>query len=133
MTNKELIQLAKQAYKNAYCPYSRAKVGAALLTKNGKVFTGCNIENASYGVTICAERAAVANAVSNGERKFSRIAIATNQRREFSPCGACRQVLAEFNPRLRVIWPGENGRVKSKNLNQLLPSAFKKWKNIAQL
>lgn len=133
MKDKDLILLARKAYQNAYAPYSRAKVGAALLTKNGKVFTGCNIENASYGLTICAERVAVANAINNGEKKFTKIAISTNQKREFSPCGACRQVLAEFSPRIQVIWLAETGRIRTRNLKQLLPAAFKKWKNIAQL
>lgn len=126
MTDKELIKLAKQAYKNSYAPYSRVKVGAAILCSNGRIFTGCNIENASYGLTMCAERSAVYNAIVAGQKEFSKIAIISNQKREFSPCGACRQVLAEFAPSLEVIWQDKKGKTKSKKLNQLLPSPFKK-------
>lgn len=126
MTEKELLQLAKKAYQNSYSPYSRSKVGAALLCKNGRIFIGTNVENASFGLTVCAERTAVTNAVTAGEKKFIKIAIATNRKREFSPCGACRQVLAEFNPKMRVIWSDKHGRTKSKTLTQLLPAAFKK-------
>lgn len=130
MTNKELIGLAKLAYQNSYSPYSKSKVGAALLTSRGNVYTGCNIENASYGLSVCAEGVAVYNAVSRGERKFLKIAIASNQRREFSPCGACRQVLAEFNPKIEVIWLDHKGKSHSAKLPQLLPRAFKKRWNI---
>lgn len=126
MTDKELIRLAKKAYKNAYAPYSKAKVGAVLLCSNGKIFTGCNVENASYGLTICAERSAICNAVSAGEKDFVKIAVASNQKREFSPCGACRQVLAEFSPNISVIWLDKNRKVKLKKLSQLLPNIFKK-------
>lgn len=126
MTDKELIKFARQAYKNSYAPYSRTRVGAALLCSNGKLFTGCNVENASYGLTMCAERVAVYNAIAAGQKEFSKIAIASNQRREFSPCGACRQVLAEFSPNISVIWLDKDGKIKSKRLAQLLPSIFKK-------
>lgn len=126
MTDKDLLNLAKETYKNAYSPYSKVKVGAALLTKDNLVFTGCNIENASYGLTICAERSALASAVSNGKKHFSKIAIASNQKREFSPCGACRQTLAEFNPKLKVIWNDKNGKTKKASLSKLLPFIFKK-------
>lgn len=126
MTDNELIKLARQAYKNSYSPYSRARVGAALLCSTGKLFTGCNVENASYGLTMCAERVAVYNAIAAGQKEFSKIAIASNQRREFSPCGACRQVLAEFSPNMSVIWLDKDGRIKSRKLTQLLPSPFKK-------
>lgn len=126
MTNKDLLRIAKETYKNAYSPYSKVKVGAALLTKKGMIFTGCNIENASYGLTICAERAAVFNAISSGYRNFKSIAIASNQKREFTPCGACRQVLAEFSPNMEVIWHDAKGRILSSKLNNLLPMAFKK-------
>lgn len=126
MTDKELIKLARQAYKNSYALYSRARVGAAILCSNGKLFTGCNVENASYGLTMCAERVAIYNAIAAGQKGFTKIAIVSNQRREFSPCGACRQVLAEFSPDIMVIWQGKEGKIKSKKLTQLLPSAFKK-------
>lgn len=126
MTDSELIKFAKQAYKNSYAPHSRARVGSALLCYNGKLFTGCNVENASYGLTMCAERVAVYNAIAAGQKEFTKIAIASNQRREFSPCGACRQVLAEFSPNMSVIWLDKDGKIKSRKLVQLLPSPFKK-------
>ena len=126
MTDKELIEFAREAYKNAYSPYSRVRVGAAILCSNGKIFTGCNVENASYGLTMCAERVAIYNAIAAGQKQFAKIAITSNQKREFSPCGACRQVLAEFNPRIKVIWQDARGRQKTRQLNQLLPSLFKK-------
>lgn len=126
MTDKELIKLARQAYKNSYAPYSRVKVGAALHCSNGKLFTGCNVENASYGLSMCAERVAVYNAIAAGQKNFNKIAIISNQRREFSPCGACRQVLAEFSPNITIIWQDKDGKIKSKKLTHLLPSAFKK-------
>lgn len=126
MTNKELINLARQAYKNSYAPYSKVRVGAVLLCPNEKLFTGCNIENASYGLTMCAERVAVYNAIAAGQKEFLKIVIASNQKREFSPCGACRQVLAEFSRNITVVWQDEEGKTKTKVLNKLLPSAFKK-------
>lgn len=126
MTDKELIKLAKQAYKNSYAPYSKSKVGAAILCSDGKVFTGCNVENASYGLTMCAERAAIYNAIAAGQKKFTKIAIASNQKREFSPCGACRQVLSEFNHNITVIWQDAKGKLKTNTLNHLLPSVFRK-------
>ena len=126
MTDKELIEFAREAYKNAYSPYSRVRVGAAILCNNGKIFTGCNVENASYGLTMCAERVAIYNAIAAGQKQFAKIAITSNQKREFSPCGACRQVLAEFNPRIKVIWRDARGRQKTRQLNQLLPFFFKK-------
>lgn len=126
MTDKELLKLARQAYRNSYAPYSRTKVGSALLCSNGKIFTGCNVENVSYGLTMCAERVAVYNAVASGQKDFVKIAITSNQKREFSPCGACRQVLSEFSPDITVIWQDGEGRIRSKGLTQLLPYAFKK-------
>lgn len=126
MDDKNLIKIAKEAYKNAYSPYSDVKVGAAILCKDGKIFTGCNIENASYGLTVCAERVAIYNAITAGQKEFTKIAIASNQKREFSPCGACRQVLAEFNHNAKIIWHDNKGKIKIKKLNQLLPSVFKK-------
>lgn len=100
MTNEELCALAIKAMENAYTPYSGYRVGAALLTKSGKVYTGCNIENASYSPTVCAERTAIFKAVSEGEREFLKIAVAGGKNGkitgEFPPCGVCRQVMAEF-------------------------------------
>ena len=102
MNEKELYRIANDVKENAYAPYSGFRVGAALLTRSGKVYTGVNVENASFGATLCAERGAVAKAVSEGERKFRALAIASSVG-EAMPCGICRQVLMEFEPDLRVI------------------------------
>lgn len=107
MTDEKLLELALDARKNAYVPYSGYAVGAALLTEDGKVFAGCNIENAAYGNTLCAERTALVKAVSEGYRKFTKIAIASSGSAPY-PCGACRQSLYEFAPGLEVLvtWDG---------------------------
>jgi cytidine deaminase len=98
----ELLQHAAKALENSYAPYSRFRVGAALLTEDGQVFTGCNVENASYGLSNCAERTAVFKAVSNGKKSFRAIAIVSDRTNPVYPCGACRQVLREFNPRIKI-------------------------------
>ena len=129
MNDVELISLAKEAAKNAYVPYSGYTVGAALLTEEGKVYLGCNIENAAYGPTNCAERTAFFKAVSEGERKFSAIAIVGGKALDFcdyfTPCGVCRQVMAEFcDSDFRII-VGENGDgYLSLTLEELLPYTF---------
>jgi cytidine deaminase len=120
--DQELIQLAQAAREKAYAPYSKYRVGAALLTASGQVFAGCNVENAVYPLTTCAERAAVVKAVSEGQREFAAIAIAT--RNGSSPCGACRQVLREFAPRLRVLLVDDAHHVQEFALEQLLPESF---------
>jgi cytidine deaminase len=122
MTPEELIDLAKQVRKKAYAPYSRYKVGAALLGKSGQIYTGCNVENASYGHTICAERAAVVKAVSEGEREFEAVAVVTKN--GDSPCGACRQVLSEFSPELIVYIADKDGAYRTTTLKKLLPDSF---------
>jgi cytidine deaminase len=122
MTPEELIDLAKQVRKNAYTPYSHYKVGAALLGKSGKVYTGCNVENASYGHTVCAERTAVLKAVSEGEREFEAVAVVTQN--GGSPCGACRQVLSEFSPELIVYIADKDGEYRTTTLKELLPDSF---------
>jgi cytidine deaminase len=122
MNDQELIRLAQTVRENAYVPYSHYQVGAALLTKSGQVFTGCNVENAVYPLCTCAERAAVVKAVSEGEREFAAIAVAT--RNGGSPCGSCRQVLREFAPHLRVLLADEAGHVRQYTLDQLLPDSF---------
>jgi cytidine deaminase len=122
MNDQELIRLAQTARENAYAPYSRYQVGAALLTQSGQVFTGCNVENAVYPLCTCAERAAVAKAVSEGQREFAAIAVAT--RNGGSPCGSCRQVLREFAPHLRILLADEAGHVRQYTLDQLLPDSF---------
>ena len=122
----ELINAARQALKNAYSPYSGYKVGAALLTGDGKIFTGCNIENGSYGATNCAERTAVFKAVSEGERCFSAFAIAAEDGESIAfPCGICRQVISEFCPPETpiLIYDGK-GSVYNAELGELIPYAF---------
>lgn len=119
-----LIELAVEARKRAYCPYSNFPVGAALLAKDGRIFTGCNVENASYGLTMCAERVALFKAVSEGARGFLAIAIACGEG-PCAPCGACRQVLHELAPGLEVIMTdGEGKTVRRGKLADLLPQAF---------
>ena len=118
----ELVALAREARRHAYAPYSRFAVGAALLTRSGKVFSGANVENASVGLTICAERVAVTKAVSEGEREFEAIAVVTQN--GASPCGACRQVLAEFSPQMRVILADLNGHSSEWTVRDLLPASF---------
>jgi cytidine deaminase len=119
----DLVSIARQVRKWAYAPYSKYKVGAALLTESGKIYEGVNVENAAYPVTNCAERTAVFTAVSNGETKFQAIAVVTEN--GGTPCGSCRQVLAEFGPDILVIVADEQGRiVLEKKLIELLPGAF---------
>ncbi len=125
MTDVDLIEAAHQAQKKAYAPYSNFKVGAALLGTNGKVFTGVNVENLSYGLTICAERNAVGNAVNSGCIKFARIAIYSNASPPATPCGACRQVLAEFSSDMQVICVNDQNEINRYSLDQLLPEMFK--------
>ena len=122
MDDQELIRLAQAARERAYAPYSNYRVGAALLTAAGQVFTGCNVENAVYPLCTCAERTAVVKAVSEGQREFVAIAVAT--RNGGSPCGSCRQVLREFAPHLRVLLANEAGAVRERTLDQLLPDSF---------
>lgn len=124
MTNKELLSIADKAMENAYAPYSKFKVGAALLCTNGTVFTGCNIENATYGATNCAERTAIFKAVSEGQRDFEAIAIVSSGGGETFPCGICRQVMAEFAPEIKIILRSEAGEDSVYTLMELLPKSF---------
>jgi len=123
-TTLRLIRRALTAQKNAHAPYSKFRVGAALLTKSGQVYTGCNIENASYGLTICAERVALTKAVSEGHRQFQAIAVVCPSAKP-TPCGACRQFLAEFGD-LEIICADSRNvkRFQSFRLSELLPHAF---------
>ena len=118
-----LLDQAKSASEKAYAPYSGYKVGAALLCSDGTVFTGCNVENASYSLTICAERNAVFQAVAAGQRDFLALAIYVDGEVLFPPCGACRQVLAEFNPNLHILYANRLGSIL-RDLDTLLPQAF---------
>ena len=118
-----LVSAARAAQQQAYAPYSNYRVGAALEADDGRVFAGCNVENASYGLTICAERAAVCTAVAAGARGFRRAVVVTDSDPPAAPCGACRQVLAEFGPRLTVTAVGPAATV-SWTMAELLPAAF---------
>ncbi len=126
MDTKRLITKAAAARKGAYAPYSKFKVGAALETRDGTVFTGCNVENASYGATCCAERTALYKAVSEGHRSFRRIAIVAATKEPCPPCGICRQALAEFSVKLEVIMANTRGKIQVARLDELLPLAFRK-------
>jgi cytidine deaminase len=119
----ELLSAARAAQARAYCPYSGFAVGAALEVEDGRVFSGCNVENASYGLTLCAERAAVMAAVAGGARRFRRLVVATSVDPPPAPCGACRQVLLEFGPDLAIESAGLSER-RSWTLAALLPAGF---------
>ena len=119
---RDLLQQAIKAMDNAYTPYSHYKVGAALLTTDGKIYRGCNIENASYTPSVCAERTAVFKAVSEGDRNFRAIAVATVN--GGAPCGVCRQVLREFAPNITVILGDVEGNYEVLTLADLLPHSF---------
>ena len=120
--DEELVALAARARHAAYAPYSKYTVGAALLGKSGKVYTGCNVENAAYSLTICAERTAIVKAVSEGEREFEAIAVVTAN--GGTPCGACRQVLAEFGLDMRVLIATPKRLIRKETVSSLLPGAF---------
>ncbi|HVU50655.1 MAG TPA: cytidine deaminase [Polyangia bacterium] len=121
----ELVAAARAARRHAHAPYSRFAVGAAVRDERGRVHVGCNVENASYGLTTCAERNAVAAAVAGGARAVRAVAVVTPTRPPGSPCGACRQVLAEFGaPRTRVLLASPTGPARSTTLGALLPRAF---------
>jgi cytidine deaminase len=124
MTTDQLVESAARARENAYAPYSNFKVGAALLASSGRVFTGCNVENATYGLTVCAERVALWKAISEGEREFTRIAVVTESHRPASPCGACRQLLWEFCGDIELILASTRGFKETRRLAQLFPLPF---------
>lgn len=120
---KALIEIAGEARRRAYAPYSQYQVGAALRTRSGRIFTGCNVENAAYPSSMCAERVAIFKAVSEGEKDFEVIAVVTAN--GGSPCGGCRQVMAEFNLEMVVLIANEEGRlVRTTTVAELLPEAF---------
>ncbi|HOV79715.1 MAG TPA: cytidine deaminase [Bacillota bacterium] len=123
---EKLINAAAAARERAYAPYSGFKVGAAVLTREGRYYTGCNIENASYGLTCCAERVALYKAVSNGERNFEAVAVTAGTDDYCTPCGACRQALAEFGAEIKVYMANRRGEYLLKTVAELLPEAFYK-------
>lgn len=127
MNKKELLHAATTVMNNAYAKYSSFKVGAALLTKSGRIFTGCNIENSSYSATICAERVAMAKAISEGESEFEAMAIVNSSDDFAYPCGICRQFMSEFGLDLKLLI--SNGEeLRECTLRELLPLAFTKFK-----
>lgn len=125
MVNHELISKAKSIREQAYVPYSKFKVGAALLTQSGKIYTGCNIENAAYPVSCCAERVAIFKAISAGEKDFTEMAVVADTDRPVPPCGSCRQVMSEFfKPTMSVHLTNLNSKVKTFQVQELLPFSF---------
>jgi cytidine deaminase len=122
MTEDELIARAVAARERAYAPYSCFQVGAALLSKSGRIYSGCNVENAAFGGSICAERTAIVKAVSEGEREFEAIAVVTEN--GVSPCGPCRQVMLEFAPDMAVIIADTHGNRRVTTVRNLLPDGF---------
>ena len=121
---RRLATAARRAAESSYAPYSAFRVGAAVLTSSGKIFAGCNIENASYGLTICAERAAVFKAVTEGRRKLVAVAVYTPTAHPTAPCGACRQVIHEFSPTAAILCVCDSSEQIETTLDQLLPAAF---------
>ena len=119
-----LVDAAKNARARAYSPYSAVKIGAAALASDGSVYTGCNIENASYGLSCCAERTAIFKAVSEGAKKIVAIAVVGESGEFTKPCGACRQVMVEFNPRMKVLRRGMDGFSEDSTARSLLPAHF---------
>ncbi len=123
---KELLQKAKEAMAYAYTPYSKFNVGAAVLTKNGKIYTGCNIENAAYGATNCAERTALFKAISEGEKEITDIAVVSSSGDFTYPCGICRQVISEFMTEGNLIFENNQGEIKVISLSDIYPYSFTK-------
>jgi cytidine deaminase len=121
---KNLVKKATEAQKYSHAPYSNLHVGAALLTSSGKIYTGCNIENSSFSLTICAERTAIFKAISNGERKFKAIAINSDKIELIPPCGACRQVLLDLAGDIDVVLSDKKGKITVTKLSILLPASF---------
>ncbi|MBP1691569.1 MAG: cytidine deaminase [Bacteroidetes bacterium] len=132
MNYRSLVSRARAAKRHSHSPYSRFRVGAAVLTSSGKVYTGCNIENSSYGLTVCAERTALFKAVSEGETSFVAVAIASDEKDATPPCGACRQVIMDLAGDVDVILSTGNGALKVLKLADLLPLPFggKNLKNV---
>jgi len=124
MSDAELIQAAREAKENAYAPYSGFAVGVALLADDGRVFTGVNVENASIGLSVCAERNAIAKAVSEGVRSFSKLAVATDSPEPTMPCGVCRQVIWEFGHDIDILVVGSGDQVVRTTIAKLFPQPF---------
>lgn len=128
MDNREKLRSeALRVLENSYSPYSKIKVAAALLTKNGNIYTGINVENSSYALTSCAEKNAVMSSVTNGEKEFIAMAIVTNSELVTSPCGSCRQVIYEFTKDMPIYFYGPNDFYREYNIKELLPDGFNLW------
>lgn len=123
-SEKELVEAAKRVRENAYAPFSEFKVGAALETDDGEIIVGSNVESASYGLTVCAERVAVWNAISQGKRKIRKIAVVADTEDLTPPCGVCRQIIWEFGGNIPVIFANLHGKVETVQMKDLLPRAF---------
>ena len=124
MDLNQLLERAVEARKNSYSPYSKFPVGAAVLTKDGKIYTGCNVENAAYGLTICAETIAIAKAVSEGSRDIAAVAVAADTDDVCRPCGSCRQVILEFGEEIVIIMGNLKGVRDTKSIKELIPFSF---------
>jgi cytidine deaminase len=124
MNYRSLVQLAQTARKYSYSPYSHFRVGAAILTTTGKTYTGCNIENSSFGLTLCAERTAIFKAISEGEKHFKAIAVVSGEDGFTTPCGACRQVLMDLAGNIDCVMSNRKGQIRVARLNDLLPHPF---------
>lgn len=122
--HRELIEAAKKAREYAYTPYSGFDVGAAIRTKSGKIYTGCNIENASFGATNCAERTALFKAISEGEKEFETIAVVSSANDVTYPCGICRQVMAEHMPNATIVYEDKEGQLVESSVREVLPYMF---------
>jgi len=123
-SEKELVEAARAVRENAYAPFSKFKVGAALETDDGQIIVGSNVESASYGLTVCAERVAVWNAISQGKRKIIKIAVVADTEELTPPCGVCRQIIWEFGGDIPVIFANLNGKAETVQMKDLLPRAF---------
>jgi cytidine deaminase len=124
LNDKELIEAALNVRENAYAPFSEFKVGSAIVTDDGDIVTGCNVESASYGLTVCAERVAIWKAISQGKRKIKRIAVVADTEELTPPCGVCRQIIWEFGGDIPVVFANLNGKVETVQMRDLLPRAF---------
>ena len=123
-SNEELVTAAKEARQNSYAPYSEFRVGAAIETDDGEIYTGCNVESASYGLTVCAERVAIWKAISEGRHKIKNIAVVCDTKELTPPCGVCRQIIWEFGGNVPVTLANLNGGRETIEMKDLLPRAF---------
>lgn len=124
MKYRELVKAARKAKRYSHSPFSKYRVGAAVLSANGRIYTGCNIENSSYSLTICAERTALFKAISEGEKKFVALAISNDEKKFASPCGACRQVISDLAGEIDIILTNGKGKIKEFKTSELLPYPF---------